>query len=122
MLVDIAEKQGIYFAVALLYDSSYDLDRIRKLLPVLEAQKGAVKASEGVHGQSLCCGWDVNQIAYATYVYTQEHPSSMLPPTIKSLMLIKRWWEQSGYAEPEASNNVLREYYIWAEECFCKGK
>lgn len=43
MLVDIAEKQGIYYAVAFLYDSSYDLERIGKLLPILEAQKDAMK-------------------------------------------------------------------------------
>lgn len=48
MLVDITEKQGIYFAIAFLHDSSYDLERIGKLLPILEAQKDAIK-SEAKH-------------------------------------------------------------------------
>ena len=43
MLVDIAETQGVYYAVALLYDSSYDLPRIRSLLPVLQRTDGATK-------------------------------------------------------------------------------
>ena len=43
MLVEIAEEQGVYFAVAFLYDAGYNLKRISKLLPILEAQKGAMK-------------------------------------------------------------------------------
>ena len=46
MLVDITEKQGIYFAIAFLHGSSYDLERIGKLLPILETQKGAIKIEE----------------------------------------------------------------------------
>ena len=43
MLVDIAEKQGVYFAIALLYDSSYDQERIKALLPVLQKTQGSIK-------------------------------------------------------------------------------
>ncbi len=43
LLVEIVEKQGIYFAIALLLDSSYDADRIRALLPILHDTAGAVK-------------------------------------------------------------------------------
>lgn len=43
MLVEVAEKQGVYFAVALLLDSSYDAGRLQALLPVLESTKGAIK-------------------------------------------------------------------------------
>lgn len=44
VLINIAETQGIYFAVAFLYDASYDEDRIKKLLPFLQKQKGAIKS------------------------------------------------------------------------------
>lgn len=43
MLVDIAEKQGVYFAVAFLYDSQYNLDILKRLLPILENRRGAIK-------------------------------------------------------------------------------
>lgn len=43
MLVEIADTQGVYFAVALLLDSSYDPEHIRALLPILEKTKGAKK-------------------------------------------------------------------------------
>lgn len=46
MLVDLADERGVYFAVALLFDSSYDLDRLRKLLPILQEQRGAIKARD----------------------------------------------------------------------------
>ena len=46
MLVEIAEVQGVYFAVALLHDSSYDTDRIKKLLPILQKTRGAIKPKE----------------------------------------------------------------------------
>ena len=41
MLVDIANTQGIYFAVALLYDSEYDHARLKALLPILLKTPGA---------------------------------------------------------------------------------
>lgn len=47
MLVSIAETQGVYFAVAMLYDSNYDSDRIKKLLPILQKQDGAIKSTRG---------------------------------------------------------------------------
>jgi hypothetical protein len=43
MLVEIAKTQGVFFAVALLYDSNYDQERIKKLLPILQKTKGAIK-------------------------------------------------------------------------------
>ncbi len=43
LLVEITEKQGVYFAIAFLYDASYDHDRIKKLLPFLEKEKGSIK-------------------------------------------------------------------------------
>lgn len=39
LLVEIIETQGLYYAISLLYDSSYDLERIGKLLPFLEKYK-----------------------------------------------------------------------------------
>ena len=42
-LVEIAASQGVYFAVALLYDSNYDIERIRKLMPVLKKIEGSIK-------------------------------------------------------------------------------
>lgn len=44
MLVEIAESQGVYFAVAFLYDSSYDIERIKKLLPILQNISGSTKS------------------------------------------------------------------------------
>ena len=41
LLVDIAKKNGIYFAIALLYDSNYDIERLGALLPILEKTIGA---------------------------------------------------------------------------------
>lgn len=46
MMVELSAEQGVYFAVALLYDSSYDSERIRKLLPFLEKEPGAIKKKE----------------------------------------------------------------------------
>ena len=49
MLVDIAERRGIYFAVAFLYDSSYgdqNNGRLKDLLPILQKTKGAIKKKE----------------------------------------------------------------------------
>jgi hypothetical protein len=43
MLVQIAEEKGVFFAVALLHDSSYDSDRIKALLPILQITRGAIK-------------------------------------------------------------------------------
>jgi len=43
MLVDIAKGQGVYFVVALLLDSSYDIERLRALLPVLHDTPGAIR-------------------------------------------------------------------------------
>lgn len=45
MLVDLAEAQGVYFAIALLFDSLYDADRIKTLLPILKETPGAIKVS-----------------------------------------------------------------------------
>lgn len=42
MLVNLSEDQGIYFAIALLVDSSYDHARMSKLLPVLQTTRNAV--------------------------------------------------------------------------------
>ncbi len=47
MLVDIAEKQGVYFAVAFLYDSAYGQARMKALLPILEKEPGAIKKKGG---------------------------------------------------------------------------
>lgn len=46
MLVDITETQVIYYAIAFLYDSGYDLDRLKILLPILEKTKGTTKKGE----------------------------------------------------------------------------
>ena len=43
MLVDISEKQGIYFAIAFLYDSNYDIDQIKTLLSILKNTKNSIK-------------------------------------------------------------------------------
>ncbi|MEE8263251.1 MAG: hypothetical protein V3R83_12385 [Gammaproteobacteria bacterium] len=43
MLVDMAEKQGVYYAVAFLSDAGYDLKRLKALLPILEQTRGALK-------------------------------------------------------------------------------
>ena len=40
LLLEIAEEQGMYFAVAFLHDSQTDL---REFLPVLEKTPGALK-------------------------------------------------------------------------------
>lgn len=42
-ITTIAEEQGIYFAVAYLYDASYDPERMKQLLPILEKSRGAIK-------------------------------------------------------------------------------
>ena len=47
MLVEIAEKQGVYFVVAFLHDANYDPKRIAKLMPYLEKQDGAIKKVDG---------------------------------------------------------------------------
>ena len=43
MLVDLAAERGVYFAIALLFDSNYDIERIRILLPILQRTAGAIK-------------------------------------------------------------------------------
>lgn len=43
MLVKIAEEQGIYFAIAFVYDSGYTQEDIKKLLPILQNTRGAIK-------------------------------------------------------------------------------
>jgi hypothetical protein len=45
MLVDIANRQGIYFAIAFLQDASYGPEQISKLLPILMETKGAIKVT-----------------------------------------------------------------------------
>ena len=42
MVVELSSDLGVYFAVALLYDSAYDLDRMRKLLPFLQSEPGSI--------------------------------------------------------------------------------
>ncbi len=42
-VVEIAKTQGIYFAVAFLRDSSYDLNRLSQLLPILQKTPGSIK-------------------------------------------------------------------------------
>jgi len=51
-LVEISEQQGAYFAAAFLYDSSYDFEMMKKLLPVLQNTDGAIK-NEYYHGAIL---------------------------------------------------------------------
>lgn len=46
MIVDIADTRGVYFAVALLYDSGYSNEDIKILLPFLLETKGSVKSTE----------------------------------------------------------------------------
>jgi len=43
LLVSIAQEKGVYYAIALLYDSNYDSERIAALLPILQHTKGAIK-------------------------------------------------------------------------------
>lgn len=43
VLVTIAETQGVFFAVAFLYDAGYDQERINRLLPILQVTPGSVK-------------------------------------------------------------------------------
>ena len=43
LLVDIADKQGVYFAISVLYDAGYDREMIKGLLPILQRQAGAIK-------------------------------------------------------------------------------
>ena len=42
-LVEIAASQGVYFAIAFLYDASYNEKRIKKLLPILQKTSGSIK-------------------------------------------------------------------------------
>ena len=45
MLVELASRSdmGVYYAVALLFDSQYDQTDLRALLPILEKTRGAIK-------------------------------------------------------------------------------
>ena len=43
LLVQLAAEKGVYYAIALLYDSSYDSARIAALLPILASTYGAIK-------------------------------------------------------------------------------
>ena len=43
MLVHIADEQGIFFAIAFLYDAGYDQERIKRLLQILQVTPGSVK-------------------------------------------------------------------------------
>jgi hypothetical protein len=43
VLVDIAEEHGIYTAVKFLYDSAFDLHRIKGLMPILHRTPGSRK-------------------------------------------------------------------------------
>ena len=41
MVVEITGRLGVFYAVALLHDSSYGNDRLKSLIPVLQEQQGA---------------------------------------------------------------------------------
>lgn len=41
MLPGIAANQGVYYAVALIHDSGYGLEEIRRLVKILEDHPGA---------------------------------------------------------------------------------
>ena len=43
-LVEIAEKQGIYFVIAYIYDLGYDAALVKKLLPILQHTSGSIKS------------------------------------------------------------------------------
>ena len=53
MLVQIAQEKGVFFAVAFLYDSSYDTARIKALLPILQNTKGAIKKQQDLSAWTL---------------------------------------------------------------------
>ena len=42
LVVETAKNQGVYFAVALLYDASYDHATIGRLLPFLQESPGSI--------------------------------------------------------------------------------
>jgi len=43
MLVEIAEKDGVYFAIAFIHDLGYTHEDLKKLLPILQSTSGAIK-------------------------------------------------------------------------------
>lgn len=43
LLVEIAEEQGVYSAIAFLCDAGYDQETIQILLPILQKTRGAIK-------------------------------------------------------------------------------
>lgn len=45
-LVDIANKQGVYFAIALLVDASYSMEDVKKILPILGKTNGSMKRNK----------------------------------------------------------------------------
>ena len=52
LLVEIAEEQGVYFAIALLHDSGYSREAIKQLLEVLRKTPGAVKQGGAIAADS----------------------------------------------------------------------
>lgn len=46
MLVEIAERDGVYFAIAFIHDLGYTHEDLKKLLPILQNTRGAIKSKE----------------------------------------------------------------------------
>lgn len=42
LVVKLAKKQGVFLAIAFLYDIGYTRDDIAELLPILQQEKGAI--------------------------------------------------------------------------------
>lgn len=42
LVVEVAREQGVFLAIAFLYDIGYTRDDIGELLPILQQEKGAI--------------------------------------------------------------------------------
>lgn len=43
LLVDVANNQGVYYAIAFVHDIGYTHEQVRQLLDILKSKRGAIK-------------------------------------------------------------------------------
>jgi len=53
MVVELAKGQGVFFAIALLNDSSYGNDRLSKLIPILQETPEAIRPDRERQGTTM---------------------------------------------------------------------
>jgi hypothetical protein len=88
MLVSIADGKGIYYAIALLYDSAYDPERIKALLPILQDKKGSIKEIDTKEINTIVDKY--KKFINAVMEFEDENNDVIIAGSIKSIESISR--------------------------------